>query len=277
MCRLSAGGCGLLSGRRELAFFYCLLAVLVFLFYGSVQVQATPVKIMPLGASITVGEEWYHNDPYPDYMENHGGYRIGLWNRLQGSSMSDVDFVGSQSGPALGGYDDDHEGHSGYKIADISAEINGWLAASTPDIVLLHIGTNDRLDYDGKNADMIAAKLDALVGQIFTALPTTHIYLASLIGRGGSAQDFMLDYNGYIPGIVSKYQGLGDDITFVDMYNLSGLYYPNTQYFTMGADKLHPNATGYDRMAGVWFDALVPEPATCLLLIAGLSLIRRKS
>jgi hypothetical protein len=47
-------------------------------------------------------------------------------------------FVGSQ-----GQGDDKHEGHSGWQIGQIEDNIVKWMDASTPDVVLLQIGTNN--------------------------------------------------------------------------------------------------------------------------------------
>lgn len=88
------------------------------------------VRVMPLGASITDG------------FTVPGGYRTGLWQRMIGDGRV-VDFVGSASnGPASLG-DHDHEGHSGWRIDQIDANVVTWLRAADPRTILLHIGTND--------------------------------------------------------------------------------------------------------------------------------------
>src|SRR5690606_20101241 len=77
------------------------------------------VRIMPLGDSITDG------------LTVPGGYRIDLWQKLVADGYT-IDFVGSQSnGPASLG-DRDHEGHSGWRIDQIDANIVGWLQRYTP-------------------------------------------------------------------------------------------------------------------------------------------------
>src|ERR1700704_5444688 len=87
---------------------------------------------MPLGDSITDG------------LTVPGGYRIGLWQRF-GAGGFRVDFVGSLfNGPASPG-DHDHEGHSGWRIDMIDANIVNWARTTNPHTVLLHIGTNDVL------------------------------------------------------------------------------------------------------------------------------------
>ncbi|MEW9533764.1 SGNH hydrolase, partial [Microbispora sp. NPDC049125] len=71
------------------------------------------VRVMPLGDSITEGTQ------VP------GGYRIGLWQRLAAGRYT-IDFVGSQyNGPGNLG-DHDHEGHPGWRIDQIDANITGW-------------------------------------------------------------------------------------------------------------------------------------------------------
>src|SRR3954463_4311363 len=87
------------------------------------------VRVMPLGDSITEGTQ------VP------GGYRIGLWQRLSGGGYR-IDYVGSQFNGPSSLPDHDHEGHPGWRIDQIDANIGGWLQTYRPQTVLLHIGTN---------------------------------------------------------------------------------------------------------------------------------------
>ncbi|MFC7640537.1 hypothetical protein ACFQX6_05580 [Streptosporangium lutulentum] len=98
------------------------------------------VRVMPLGDSITDG----FNIP--------GGYRVNLWQRMVSGGHT-VDFVGSGFNGPAGLGDHDHEGHSGWRIDQIDANIVGWLRNYTPRTVLLHIGTNDM----GQNYDVAGA------------------------------------------------------------------------------------------------------------------------
>src|SRR5688572_17581059 len=85
---------------------------------GAAQAESNGgVRVMPLGDSITEGTQ------VP------GGYRVGLWQRLSGAGYR-VDFVGTQfNGPAALG-DHDHQGHPGWRIDQIDANITGWLAST---------------------------------------------------------------------------------------------------------------------------------------------------
>ena len=198
------------------------------------------VKVMPLGDSITDG----YNVP--------GGYRIGLWQRFVSGGYT-VDFVGSQyNGPASLG-DHDHEGHPGWRIDQIDANVVGWLGTYQPHTVLLHIGTNDVLqNYDVANAP---ARLSALVDHITATVPTAEVFVAQIIPLTNSSQNAQVKtYNAAIPGMVSSKVSAGKHVHLVDMYDA----------LTTAdlADGVHPNAGGYDKMAAVWYSALLSVPGS---------------
>ncbi|WP_406070272.1 cellulose binding domain-containing protein [Micromonospora sp. NBC_01638] len=194
------------------------------------------VRVMPLGDSITDG----FNVP--------GGYRIELWQRFTTGGYR-IDFVGSQfNGPASLG-DHDHQGHSGWTIAQIDANVVNWLRATNPRTVLLHIGTNDMYG-DTSGAP---ARLATLVDRITTNAPNADVFVATIIPKSG-ADNQVRGYNAAIPGIVQTRAAAGKRVHLVDMYRaltLSDL-----------ADGVHPNATGYRKMAAAWYDALRTVPGS---------------
>lgn len=99
---------------RRLATLVATALVLVALPVPSV--AAAPVRVMPLGDSITDG----YNVP--------GGYRIELEDLLV-SRGQPVDFVGSLSNGPASLADRDHEGHSGWRIdRSATASKGGWRA-----------------------------------------------------------------------------------------------------------------------------------------------------
>ena len=91
-------------------------------FTSHVAAQA-PVRIMPLGDSITAGP---------------GCWRAYLWNQLQTAGYSNIDFVGgvNDGGGCNPGfaYDFNHEGHSGFSITGIADanQLPPWLTAARP-------------------------------------------------------------------------------------------------------------------------------------------------
>src|SRR5256885_14756200 len=87
-------------------------------------VGTRPVRVMPLGDSITFGVG----------SSTGSSYRAALWDRLVGQAGYAVDYVGSQRSGALP--DTDNEGHSGWRIDQIASNVDGWLATYQPDVVL---------------------------------------------------------------------------------------------------------------------------------------------
>ncbi|WP_239104249.1 SGNH/GDSL hydrolase family protein, partial [Microbispora corallina] len=192
------------------------------------------VRVMPLGDSITEGTQ------VP------GGYRIGLWQRLANGRYV-IDFVGSQyNGPANLG-DHDHEGHPGWRIDQIDANITGWLRTYTPRTVLLHIGTNDVLQ--NYNLSGAPQRLSTLIDHITAAAPNAEVFVATIIPLANSGQESAArTFNAAVPGIVQSKANSGKHVHLVDMHSAL-----TTADLT---DGIHPTATGYDKMAAVWYSAL---------------------
>ena len=195
--------------------------------------QKVSLKIMPLGDSITFGE------PYPSY----GGYRHALGALLANDGCR-IDFVGSQQSGNRAIPDPDNEGHTGWTIAQIQKGIdaNGWLETYRPDIILLHIGTND---IGHGNAVSAPGNLSRLLDDILKRLPQARVIVAQIIPfRGGPSSDHQL-YNAAIPRIMAS---KGPRVFMVDMQSILS----RSDY----ADDLHPNASGYDKMARAWEPAI---------------------
>ncbi len=182
------------------------------------------LAVMPLGDSITLGVG----------SDARTGYRPTLAQMLAQDSP-DVQFVGSMQ-------DADgtrHEGHSGWRIDQISANIERWMEQAKPNLVLLHIGTNDmNRDYAVSTAPQ---RLAGLIDQIHNSSPNTVIVVASLVPAADSAVQARVNaYNRAIPGIVADRVQRGYRITQVSMSTLT---------VSDLDDNLHPNDQGYRKMA----------------------------
>lgn len=191
------------------------------------------VRIMPLGDSIT------HGDLIP------GAYRTDLWNLLQGDGDK-VDFVGLQSTGPYNLADWDHEGHVGATISQIDGGVTGWIRANPPDIILLHIGTNDVLA--NTPASTMTQNLSKLIGDIFAAKPDTYVIVSTLISLPNGNGSIWSEYNASIPSVVSQYRSQGRKIISVDM---SSALSPGDF-----RDGIHPNYSGNNKMAYMWYPAI---------------------
>jgi lysophospholipase L1-like esterase len=190
-------------------------------------------KIMPLGDSITYG--------WPDV--SYGGYRRLLGTLLTGDGYH-IDFVGSmQSGTGISP-DPDNEGHYGWTISQLQNGIDtkGWLEIYQPDLILLHIGTNDLEKPDRGSAP---GKLSALLDDILGRLPRVHIIVAQIIPSRPGPDAAHQAFNSAMPALVAA---KGGRVSLVDMQTIL----VPADY----ADRFHPNASGYDKMARAWEPAV---------------------
>ncbi|MEV0531446.1 ricin-type beta-trefoil lectin domain protein [Kitasatospora sp. NPDC050463] len=186
----------------------------------------TPLRVMPLGDSITWGVGG----------STGNGYRGPLWDKLA-TDGHPLDFVGTLRGGSMS--DPDNEGHSGYRIDQIAALADAPLTRYRPNVVTLEIGTNDlNGNYQPSTA---AARLKSLVNQITADVPDATVLVASLVvSTSGSEERYRAAYNQAIPQIVSEAQAAGKHVAYVDMSSLTTADL---------ADALHPNDAGYQKMA----------------------------
>jgi lysophospholipase L1-like esterase len=198
-----------------------------------------PIRIMPLGDSITYGTN----------STGTVGYRRSLYQSLAGAAYS-VDFVGSQADGSPMDFDRNHEGHRGWRADQIRDGITGWLNSTPADVVLLHIGTNDITQ--GQGATTTAAEISQILDDI-DAWKTTHnqvwVILARIINRNDTLSGTTTTLNIQIQNLANTRIAGGDKIVVADME--SALNYPGDL-----SDTVHPNDTGYGKMAAVWFAEL---------------------
>jgi lysophospholipase L1-like esterase len=198
-----------------------------------------PIRIMPLGDSITYGTN----------STGTVGYRRPLYQLLSGAGQN-VDFVGSQTDGALQDFDQNHEGHRGWRADQIRDNVTTWLNSTPADVILLHIGTNDISQ--GQGATGTAVEIGQILDDIDT-WQTTHnqvwVVLARIINRNDFRSGTTTTLNGLIQALADTRIAGGDKIVVVNME--SALSYPGDL-----SDTVHPNDTGYGKMAAVWFAEL---------------------
>lgn len=237
---------------------WCGLAAIIVWIIASLPKTALAQKILPLGDSITDG------------YQVPGGYRTELYEQLTNAGAS-FTFQGSQtdnpSGALTAGSQVHHEGHSGYRTDQIYNNLEGndgtsgnnggyWLSGGngtgrqpiSPDIVLVHIGTNDRTQ--GETPQTMYNKLVTLLNDLKADLPNAKVFVASLIPRTDNAtyETDQQTYNAMIPGLVAS---LGTNFHFVDMHSVV-----TPAQVAGGNSGLHPNQAGYDAMGDAWFNAI---------------------
>lgn len=217
-----------------------LLALLVTALSVTVAQAATPVKVMTLGDSITAAP---------------GCWRAIMWDRLQDNGYTNVDMVGTQSGDGCGfPYDSNHEGHSGFTATGIANQnqLPPWLSATTPDIVLMHLGTNDVWNGTITTAAILTA-YSKLVDQMRASNPNMKILVAQIIPMNptgcGTCGQRVVELNNAIPGWASGKTTTASPIRVVDLWT-------GFSTATDTFDGVHPVTSGFQKMSDDWYPAL---------------------
>ncbi|KAL1600474.1 hypothetical protein SLS60_006860 [Paraconiothyrium brasiliense] len=208
-------------------------------FLGLATAQNATLRYMPFGDSITEIICW----------------RALLWEKLQSTEWASVNFVGSgktENNCKDTKYDRDNEGHSGFLAIDIANknQLDGWLKTNPADVITMHLGTNDIVQQNKPIADIIAA-FTKLVGTMRTHNPKMKIVVAQIIPMGlGSYNTKIQQLNAQIPTWASGLNKTESPIWVVDQYTgFSGS--------SDLRDGVHPNASGDQKMANVWYPAVV--------------------
>ncbi|MEU3600985.1 GDSL-type esterase/lipase family protein, partial [Streptomyces sp. NPDC006798] len=201
------------------------------------------LAVMPLGDSITVGVG-HSSCPTSADRANCQGYRLGLGDKLvQGGHAARVNFVGSQTN---GGQK--HEGHSGWTIEQVSNRVESWMVAAEPNVITLHIGSNNiEHNVDRANAP---AKVEKLLDKIFGAAPDVTVVIAPIVPNsrtkdGEVLQPLVDTFNTKLKAIVKDQQD--NKKRKLDLADFSAINNGDL------ADGLHPNSSGYAKMADAFY------------------------
>ncbi|KAL8737623.1 MAG: hypothetical protein Q9181_001496 [Wetmoreana brouardii] len=185
------------------------------------------LRILPLGASITAGA----------HSTDGNGFRKTIYDTLRKTNT--VSYVGSQgTAPLL------HEGHPGWIINDVSSVASVSLP-SRPNVVLIHVGTNDLLT--NTNIDQAPERLGALVDHVLSVAKDAVVLVAQLLpsDRPGAFDKFVT-FNARVASILNQKQVQGKKVMKVWM--------PITTEDLV--DGIHPADAGYNKMAQAWIKGL---------------------
>lgn len=195
--------------------------------------RAEPVRILPLGDSITEG----------------GGqkcYRSALARKLKDAAF-DVVFVGPKEAPAglrHGGYG----GKNAEQIAELYA---GFHAANPADIVLIHAGHNHFAEE--KPVPGILRATGSMIATARKANPKATVLLAQVITSGKLPKySYLPELNRQLALLAKRLDRPQQRVLLVDQ--ATGFDWKTDAV----ADLVHPNDQGAEKMAECWFQALKP-------------------
>jgi len=189
---------------------------------------------------------------------SHFSFRYELWKRLAASGVS-FDLVGSTSinnlgSPARPGYagktfDQNHEGHWGWRADQILAGLPSWLAEYTPDVALIHLGSNDM--NQGNSHASTKDEIKEVIAALRADNPDVVILLCKLIpwnGKEAQIQDLNENYIASIPTEIGTERS---PIILVDQFE--GIDVGVDLY-----DGIHPSESGELKVATQYYEALRP-------------------
>lgn len=204
--------------------------------YRPCPTDGSACKILPLGDSITWGIQY------------DGAYRVQLFSKALADNHK-ITFTGSVSnGPNMVNnqpFPKSNEGHSGWRIDQITGLIPKPALDTLPHIVLLMIGTNDV--YAASGQATMPERLGTLLDKLIGAAPNALIVVAKITPLNNAGSNATIKtYNDAIPGLVQTRAAAGKHIILGDM---------NTGFTSgmLSSDSVHPNKSGYDFMGDAWY------------------------
>lgn len=240
-------------------------------------------RIMPLGDSITSGVFTSATVPLP---EARVSYRRKLYNDLTAGGKNTIEFRGQYSeglsaNPAI--VDSFHEGRLGLRddtlTSSVIARLNGTLNDpndgrpsqlnnGAPDIILLHIGTNGIDGTDNASATDVQNTLNNINTweTSITGRPVT-VLLALILGSPNSTFNANATArNANVDTMARARPEFGTRLFLVDIQNGAGLAYTiDNDSGGAGdmADNIHPDTSGYEKMADAWKNVLITNGLVC--------------
>ncbi len=229
------------------------------------------LKIMPLGNSLTYDNNSGDTRPNPSPLRV--AYREKLYDLLDQAGYN-FDFVGSESVGEPTVPDGDNAGFPGINAAELATLLEtgiinqgansplnytnnaavtsgAYLDHFEPDVILLHIGTNDVATTTATDIADILDEVDAYESR---ASKTVVVFVARII-REVPNDPSTQTLNNALSTMVNTRIGTGDDLVLVNMETGAGLTYALSPAGDM-IDAFHPTTAGYEKMADLWFSEI---------------------
>lgn len=192
-----------------------------------------PLRLMPLGASITDG-----------FRSSTGnGYRKDLRDMLVQDGFA-VNMVGSRKSGDM--KDNDNEGWSGYRVGQVQGKAELSVPSLQPNLFTINAGTNDCAQ--NYHVDTTGERMDELLEYLWDASPNSTIILSTLlINLNENTEKRVLGVNKQYRQLAERKAAEEKRIVLAEMHGDDG-----PQRSDM-ADDTHPDDGGYLKMADIWY------------------------
>ncbi|KAK8111357.1 uncharacterized protein PG998_007814 [Apiospora kogelbergensis] len=195
--------------------------------------KKVPLRIMPLGASITQGVN----------SKDMNGYRKTVFDKLVTDGWK-VDMVGCRANGTMG-ENSHHDGWPGFTIDQVHGKFTAAKGLK-PNVVLLNAGTNDC----AKPVDTAHAgkRLTSLIDDIFVSIPGVTVVISTL-GPSGKHQACHEDLSKQYRDVFASYQKQKRRVALADLQKELDMKH-------IGKDGTHPTDDGYVVVGNIFHDAV---------------------
>ncbi|KAL2169063.1 hypothetical protein VTG60DRAFT_6485 [Thermothelomyces hinnuleus] len=233
--------------------------------------NGVPLRIMPLGASITFGLKSSDGNGYRAALrdlivnppaDSYGGgggqaaRRDEMFKSVRGNSTAHVsgpnkvNMVGSRQAGTM--VDNDVEGWSGYRIEQVHGKAMAAESAPKykPNVVLINAGTNDATqDFQVATA---GERMEAMLRDLWAVSPRAVVVLSTLlVNQNEAAERNVVAINKQLRDLITRLSDKeGKKIVLAEMHGHGG---PGLADL---ADGTHPTDEGYRKMANIWYASL---------------------
>ena len=227
--------------RKALLIFFGIFVCLIFFLLTDSFVNSTSRASRAATIASCWGDSITRGYPYQATREDYPSRLQEMLNAAYGS----------------GSYQVINRGVDGYRADQVRAKTSAWLAADSPDIVLLMIGTNDITHGQTIESTRVEVQeiINLVAGHINPDGSRPRIIVSSVI-PSLTYQSWLLGL--YNDDLASHLTGMASRFT----YNWDDFYDGGTQLAKawLMADDLHPNSAGYRVMAENWLGAIRSLP-----------------
>lgn len=139
----------------------------------------------------------------------------------------------------------DNEGHPGWVITEVHSAFTKSKHMK-PNVILINVGTNDcNGNIDPGNGGQ---RMRDMLDDIYSSISGVTVILSTLV-PGTTSPACHADLSGQYRALVSSYRAAGRRIALADMHN-------GMSPSEVSSDRIHPNDTGYRKMAAIWWDSI---------------------
>ncbi|KAJ5204260.1 uncharacterized protein N7498_005139 [Penicillium cinerascens] len=198
------------------------------------------LRIMPLGASITMG-----------YKSTDGnGYREHIRQQLRYEGWQ-VDMVGSKRNGTM--HNNHHEGHIGFRVDQLMDVVDQTIPKQ-PNLILINAGTNDATQKHSISS--VGTRMNSLISKLIDQIEGTTIILSTLLPNG-LEPELVKEINKQYRTLAAFWRAKNGRVVLAEMSNLI----KEDQL----VDGTHPDDYGYKEMASVWWAAIQVAQAEGML------------